>query len=143
MSITKYILVILLVPVLFGCNNDDINNNNKYLPNYNFSIDINMDLPLYTNLQFTGNPVYVDQAGIGITGVFVMNTGGGYTAFEATCPNQEISSCSAMTLNGINAVCPCDGAEYSLFNGQSPGQKYPLKPYRVDVFSANMIRVSN
>ena len=143
MSITKYILVILLFPILFGCSNDRINNNNRYLPSYNFSIDINMDLPLYTNLQFTANPVYIDQAGIGINGVFVMNTGAGYVAYEATCPNQEISSCSAMTLNGINAVCPCDEAEYSLFNGQSEGQEYPLKQYRVDIISANMIRVSN
>ncbi len=143
MSITKYILVILLIPFLFGCNNDDVNNNNKYLPNYNFSIDINLDLPLYTNLQFPANPVYIDQAGIGITGVFVMNTGSGYVAFEATCPNQEIAACSAMTLDGINAVCPCDDAEYSLFNGQSPGKQYPLKPYRVDVLGSNMIRVSN
>lgn len=143
MSITKYILVILLFPIVLGCSNDSVNNNNKYLPNYGFSIDINMDLPLYTDLQFTANPVYIDQAGIGITGIFVMNTGGGYVAFEATCPNQEISECSAMTLNGINAVCPCDEAEYSLFNGQSEGKQYPLKQYRVDVIGANMIRVSN
>ncbi|KAF2515845.1 hypothetical protein E0W68_12505 [Flavobacterium salilacus subsp. salilacus] len=140
---TKYILVILLFPIFFGCSNDTVNNNNRYLPNYNFSIDINMDLPLYTNLQFTGNPVYIDQAGIGITGVFVMNTGSGYVAYEATCPNQEIASCSAMTLNGINAVCPCDDAEYSLFNGQSEGKEFPLKPYSIQIISPTVIRVYN
>ncbi|WP_240339612.1 Rieske (2Fe-2S) protein [Flavobacterium arcticum] len=102
-----------------------------------------MDLPLYTNLQFTANPVYIDQAGVGITGIFVMNTGSGYVAYESTCPNQEIASCSAMTLNGIMAVCPCDESEYSLFNGQSEGKEYPLKQYRVDVINPSLIRVSN
>jgi nitrite reductase/ring-hydroxylating ferredoxin subunit len=54
------------------------------------------------------------------------------TAFDAACPNQAISSCSTMTLKGINVVCACDDAEYSLFTGQG-GKQYPLKQYRVEV----------
>ncbi|WP_367268946.1 hypothetical protein [uncultured Flavobacterium sp.] len=102
-----------------------------------------MELPLYTNLQFTGNPVFIDQAGIGINGVFVMNTGGGYVAYEASCPNQELDSCSAMSLDGIMAVCPCDDVEYSLFGGQAAGVEYPLKQYRVQVIGNGVIRVFN
>jgi hypothetical protein len=37
-----------------------------------------------------------------------------------------------MTLKGINVVCACDDAEYSLFTGQG-GKQYPLKQYRVEV----------
>ncbi|QYJ68684.1 Rieske (2Fe-2S) protein [Flavobacterium litorale] len=143
MNATKYIILLLLLPLLFGCSNDGINNNNRYLPNYGFSVDINMELPLYTNLQFTGNPVYIDQAGVGITGIFVMNTGGGYVAYEATCPNQEISECSGMFLQGITAICPCDEAEYNLFNGQSTEKEFPLKQYRVEVVNPSVIRVFN
>ncbi|OIQ17644.1 MAG: hypothetical protein BM557_08105 [Flavobacterium sp. MedPE-SWcel] len=139
----RYVFLVLLFPILFGCSSNSINNNNRYLPNYNFSIDINMELPLYTNLQFTGNPVFIDQAGIGINGVFVMNTGGGYVAYEASCPNQELDSCSAMSLDGIMAVCPCDDVEYSLFGGQAAGVEYPLKQYRVQVIGNGVIRVFN
>lgn len=140
----KYILLLLIVPFLVNCSKDDYNYTNKYLPNYSFSVDIDMSLPLYNQLQFPSNPVRINQAGIGINGVIVMNTGSGYTAFEATCPNQAMSSCSVLTINGILVKCPCDGVEYSLFTGlaTTPVQ-YPLKPYRVAQIGSNIIRISN
>ena len=73
-----------------------------------------------------------------------MNTGGGYTAFEASCPNQDLSSCSVLDLDGILAKCPCDGVEYNLFTGQATTPvKYPLKPYRVQILTSTSIRVYN
>ncbi|WP_417352548.1 Rieske (2Fe-2S) protein [Flavobacterium alkalisoli] len=141
----KYLLLLFAVVFLSSCSNDDYNNNNKYLPNYGFSINIDMNLPLYTPLLYTSNPVYIGQAGIGIRGIIVMNTGGGFVAYEASCPNQELSSCSTLDLNGINAVCPCDDVEYSLFTGlaNNADVQYPLKPYRVEIISENVIRVYN
>jgi nitrite reductase/ring-hydroxylating ferredoxin subunit len=47
-----------------------------------------------------------------------------------------------MTIKGINAICACDNAEYSLFSGQSAGKQYPLKQYRVEV-NGNMLHVYN
>lgn len=140
----KYLLLLFAVALLSSCSNDDYNNNNKYLPNYGFSINIDMNLPLYTQLQYTSSPVYIGQAGIGIRGIIVMNTGGGFVAYEASCPNQELSSCSTLEINGINAVCPCDEVEYNLFTGLANADvQYPLKPYRVEIISENVIRVYN
>ena len=140
----KYLLLLIAVAFLSSCSKDDYNNNNRYLPNYAFSINIDMSLPLYSSLQYTSNPVYIGQAGIGIRGIIVMNTGGGYTAFEASCPNQELSSCSTLQINGINAVCPCDDVEYNLFTGLATSEvEFPLKPYRVEIISENVIRVYN
>lgn len=139
----KYILLLLAVIFINACSNDDGRNQNPYLPDYNFSIDINKELPLYSDLLFVGKPVYIGQQGIGISGIIVMYTGSGYTAFDATCPNQAITSCSFMDINGINAVCPCDDVEYSLFTGLGAGVQYPLKSYRVEVVSTNIIRVYN
>ena len=103
-----------------------------------------MSLALYTPLQFPANPVRINQAGIGINGIIVMNTGSGYTAFEASCPNQPLTSCSGLTIDGINAVCNCDQVSYSLFTGLSSADvQYPLKPYRVQVISDSVIRVYN
>lgn len=103
-----------------------------------------MSLPLYTDLLYTGNAKKITVAGIGINGVIVMNTGSGYAAWEASCPNQELSNCSGLTINGVNAICPCDEVEYSLFTGQATTPvEFPLKPYRVAVVSQNIIRVYN
>jgi nitrite reductase/ring-hydroxylating ferredoxin subunit len=138
-----YIFLFFLFPFLIGCNkDDDSNNRNPYLPDYNFSFTVDKDLPLYSSLYFTGNPVLIEVPGT-INGVIVMNTGSGYTAFEATCPNQNITSCSRLEVEGIIATCPCDGVEYNLFTGLGAGVQYPLKSYRVEVLSENAIRISN
>jgi nitrite reductase/ring-hydroxylating ferredoxin subunit len=71
-------------------------------------MDLNMNLPSYSNLKFCRAMRYVPN--IGARGVIVFNTGSGYNAFDAACPNQAISTCSTMTINGINAVCGCDNA---------------------------------
>lgn len=138
----KIILFLLFLSVLPGCDKDDVRFRNPYLPDYNFSITINLDLPSYSQLNFPSNPVRIFQVGIGINGLIVMNTGSGFVAWEATCPNQPITECSILELNGINALCPCDNIEYSLFNGIGPAQ-YPLKQYRVEALSPTLIRVYN
>lgn len=130
----------LVFPVLFGCSTNSSNNNNPYLPNYTVNVEINMNLPQYSNLKFVSNGVYI--ANQGVRGIIVFNMGSGYNAFDAACPNQALSSCSTMTIKGINVLCACDNAEYSLFSGQSAGKEYPLKQYRVEVVG-NVLRVYN
>jgi nitrite reductase/ring-hydroxylating ferredoxin subunit len=136
----KYFLLLIAFPMLFGCSTNSTNNNNPYLPNYPVNVDINMNLPAYSNLKFVSNAVYISNQGV--RGILVFNSGSGYNAFDAACPNQALSSCSTMTINGIYAVCACDNAEYNLFSGQSTGKQYPLKQYRVEV-NGNLLRVYN
>ena len=138
----KYILFTFLL-VFMGCDKDNFSNNNPYLPNYSFAYNINLSLPQYSSLQFPSNAVYVNAGNTGIRGVFVFNTGGGYVAFDAACPNQALTSCSTMTLNGINVICPCDNVSYSLFSGQAQGMQYPMKQYRVEQLDNFNLRVYN
>ncbi|HLO74092.1 MAG TPA: hypothetical protein VK164_09175 [Flavobacterium sp.] len=138
----KYILLVL-VAVFISCDKENFNNTNPYLPNYAFTYNINMNLPQYNSLKFPSNAVYINAGNTGVRGVFVFNTGSGYVAFDAACPNQALSSCSTMTLNGINAVCPCDDVSYSLFSGQAPEMEYPMKQYRVEQLDDFNLRVYN
>jgi len=144
----KYILLLLVLPFFLGCSADGYNNSNKYIPNYNFDFPIDMNLPSYTKLLYVANPVTIYASGVGVNGIVVMNTGNGsYVAFELTCPNQPVTSCSALTVTGILAKCPCDNVEYSLFDGTPSTKgttvKYGLKAYRVTVTGTSSIRVSN
>ncbi|SDX96350.1 Rieske (2Fe-2S) protein [Flavobacterium degerlachei] len=137
----KHLLILIVLTLFLGCSDSSFNNKNPYIPNYTFTIDINMNLPAYSNLQYPSNAIY--YAGVGAKGIYIFNTGSGYNAFDAACPNQVISSCSTMTLKGINLICPCDSTEYSLFTGLSQaGSQYPLKQYRVEV-NGNVLRVYN
>jgi nitrite reductase/ring-hydroxylating ferredoxin subunit len=136
----NYFFLLIIFPMFFGCTSNNFNNNNPYLPNYTFTIDINMSFPSYSSLLYPSNAIYYPNQGV--RGLIVFNTGSGYTAFDAACPNQTLSSCSTMTIKGINSLCACDSAEYSLFTGQSAGKQYPLKQYRVEV-RGNALRVYN
>ena len=125
--------------LLISCSEQGIRNSNPNLPNYAVLIDLNLNLPEYSSLKFVSNAVLIP--GKGVRGVVVFNTGSGYNAFDVACPNQALSSCSTMTIKGINLLCACDNEEYSLFSGQSKLQ-YPLKQYRVQV-NGEVLRVYN
>ncbi|TRX38971.1 Rieske (2Fe-2S) protein [Flavobacterium restrictum] len=135
----KKMLSLLCLTLLLGCSPNSLNNKNPYLPNYTFTVDLNMSLPTYSNLKYPSNAIY--YGGAGVSGIIVFNTGSGYNAFDAACPNQAVSSCSTMTINGINAICGCDKTTYSLFTGLG-GLQYPLKQYRVEV-NGTVLRVYN
>jgi len=143
---------LIAFPILFGCDSNSPINNNPYLPNYSVNVSINLSLPEYSNLKFVSNAVYIPNQGV--RGIIVFNNSGTtYNAFDAACPNQALSSCSTMNFKKLDpvdplkidkttVVCSCDGAEYSLFSGQSKGKQYPLKQYRVEVYG-DVLRVYN
>jgi nitrite reductase/ring-hydroxylating ferredoxin subunit len=140
----KLLFVILAVTALISCSGDSYVTRNPYLNAGNFSAPIDMSLPAYNNLRYTANPVVVNVDGWGINGLIVMNTGSGYVAWENSCPNQELSSCSVLRVSGAYATCPCDNVQYSLFTGQpTTPMKYNLKAYRVEILSDTAIRVYN
>ncbi len=134
----------LFVLIASSCSSDNnIGLNNPYIPNYSFSIEINMNLPMYNNLQYPSNAVLITTNGVGANGVIIFNAGGTYRAYEANCPNQYISACSRLEINGIKAICPCDNLEYSLFTGLPMGEgEYPMKPYRIEQ-NGSVLRVFN
>lgn len=138
----KIIIVLVTLLVLCACDSGgSLTNNNPNIPNYNFSLEINLNLPAYSSLQFASN--HIVNYSVGARGIVVFNTGNNYVAFDLACPNQAYDSCtSAMTIDGIEAKCDCDDTAYNLFSGQSTGQEYPLKQYRVDV-NGSIITVSN
>lgn len=138
----KTFLFLVLFTFLLSCDSGSFNNKNPYLPNYGFSMQINTNLPLYNNLKFASNYIKIYPSNGPSRGVIVFNTGSGFLAYDGGCPNQVLSDCSTLSLSGIEATCPCDDAIYSLFTGQSPGKKYQLKQYRVEV-NGDELRIYN
>ena len=135
----KSVWIFILFSAFISCSDNGPVNTNPFIPNYTFTVDINMNLPSYSKLLYPSNAVY--YAGKGVKGLIIFNTGSGYNAFDAACPNQTPSTCSPMTVDGIDAVCSCDNKTYSLFSGQGSLQ-YPMKQYRVEV-NGNVLRIYN
>ena len=135
----KSVWIFILFSAFISCSDNGPVNTNPFIPNYTFTVDINMNLPSYSKLLYPSNAVY--YAGKGVKGLIIFNTGSGYNAFDAACPNQTPSTCSPMKIDGIDAVCSCDNKTYSLFSGQGSLQ-YPMKQYRVEV-NGNVLRIYN
>ncbi|MCB0444407.1 MAG: hypothetical protein KDC68_01860 [Gelidibacter sp.] len=139
----KYFIFALSFFLLTTCSKRTINNNCNYLFNLAVNYQVNMNLPQFSQLQYTGTSIYI--AGPGNGGIIITNVGNAWRAWDASDPNHTPSSCSTLTIDGANAVCGCaDGYTYSLFIGQ-PTTALPcgLKEYRVDVTGNNSLLISN
>jgi len=143
----KIIIVLITSLLLTSCsNNDDGRNDNPNIPDFAFDTGslINTNLPQFSNLQFPGNFIVLDQ--YGVNAVVLYSSGTSYSAFELSDPNHQINTCSLLTVDGIIASCNCDdGNSYNIVNGgqqEGTSGQYGLVPYGVEVIG-NIIRVFN
>ena len=135
---------VLSLLFLTACSKNDTINNCNFLLDLNINVTINLNLPQYSQLQFTSNSVYIANQGNG--GIIVINVGTGLRAWDASDPNHTPSACSVMQIVGANAKCGCNDAnEYSLFTGGSLGAQLPcgLKEYRVSPSGSNSYIITN
>ena len=141
----KVISLLLLLPLLFACDKDsNRRNNNPFLPDYSFSVSINMNLPQYNGLTNPITPVAIDIEGAGISGLIAMKISDtDYRIWEASCPNQYPSGCSKMTFEpgSTTITCSCEDFAYDIFSGVGGGT-YTMKPYRYEI-QGNVIRMYN
>ena len=142
----KRFFIIILIGFLVSCSKNDHDKNCNFLADVGVNRSINLSFPEYGSLQFTSNSVLIHNEGI--NGIIIINVGNSsFRAWEATDPNHApISSCSRLTINGVNATCGCaDANEYSLFTGQSIGVNLQcgLKEYRVESIGNNTLLITN
>ena len=132
--------------ILIGCSNDALERN-PFLPAMRFSIPINLSLPQYDNLRFTGGAILLPN--YGHKGIIVFNlNGNSYLAWEASCPNHLPSDCSQTQITGVLAQCSCEDYQYSLATGQllnpAEGQSeiYSMVMYQA-ILRGNTLELSN
>ena len=139
------ILLVFIVMCLSSCADDDARQNNPNLLNVQFSIDLNLSFPQYSQLNFSGNAIYVFGPDLGNDGIIVVNTGSGFVAWDASDPNLIPANCTRLVISGLTAsnTCPSPNS-YSLVTGQplEDGLRYSLLNYRVSEGSGS-IRVFN
>ena len=131
--------------LLTSCKSDDnvLQDDNNFLPNVPVNIQLNLDLPQYTNLKFPGGTFILDD--FGINGIYVSNLNNSiFNAFELTDPNRPVQSCSKLTVEGINATSSCEGAlMYNLLDGQRSDKKgFTLRRYSISK-NGNTLLITN
>lgn len=139
------LLLILFIGLTLGCDKSVVDRN-PYLTENSFEYPINLNLPQYDNLRFSGGAQYIAQGGI--RGLLVFNLNNQFLAWEASCPNHAPSNCSTMSVVGVLSSCSCEDYEYSLATGQiltensSDNKLYPMLNYRAQK-SGNTVIISN
>ena len=140
----KLIFILSLLLLTTCSKNDDNNINNcNFLQNIGVNRNIDLNLPLYSQLQFTSEIVLIENEGNG--GIYVINVGSNFRAFDAADPNHIPSTCSFMSRNGTIVTCGCEEANsYNLFTGFADGGQLPcgLQEYRVTV-NGTVLTISN
>ncbi len=133
----KLIAALFIGLSIMACSNDDSQNplfNNPFLIEPVVNLNLNLNLPEYNPLKFSGQSVII--AVQGIKGIVVYNIDNEeYTAFELSDPNHMPNACSTMIVKGTIASCTCgDGNEYNIINGQhfTDQTKYPMLLYRAE-----------
>ncbi|OUR94794.1 hypothetical protein A9Q87_03400 [Flavobacteriales bacterium 34_180_T64] len=141
----KYLFLSIILIILSSCSKSDSSNNCNFLVNAGVNASVNLNLPEFSQLQFTSSSVYIPNQGNG--GIIVINTGGGnFRAWDATDPNHMVSNCSILEIVGAEGICGCEDANtYSLFSGQSLNNPQPcgLKEYRVSSIGNNTYSITN
>ncbi len=134
---------ILIIFVFISCNKNSVIRN-PFLTELDFEFSININLPLYNNLKFTGGSVLINN--FGHKGIILYNlNNNNYLAWEASCPNHKPNSCSKTEISGSLTVCGCENYQYSLVTGQlinpSPNDtnQYAMINYGVRVSGNNLV----
>jgi nitrite reductase/ring-hydroxylating ferredoxin subunit len=140
----RVLLIFPLILIFLGCSSDDDLRQNPYLPHLNFSVNFDLSLPEYNQLNFPGNK-YITR-NYGINGIVIFNLNNDqYLAYELTDPNHVPQACSSLTVDGTEATCSCgDGNKYTIITGQQTAGEgeYTLKPYRVQRVGS-VLQISN
>ena len=140
----KYIVLIVFL-VVFGCSKTAVERN-PFLLEKSFNLTINLALPSFNNLSYPGGSLYWPNDGI--RGLLLYNLNGNtIMAWEASCPNHELKSCSTLQTDGLvsaTASCSCEDYQYSLATGQplTEGATYSLLFYKVQQ-SGTVVRIYN
>jgi nitrite reductase/ring-hydroxylating ferredoxin subunit len=142
----KIVYLILTLTVIFSCSDDEeLRRNNPNLLDVNVNFTVHTNLPQFNSLNFPSDPVYVGNQGNG--GIFLMNTGSGYVAWDAIDPNHARNeNCTSMQLNGLRLVCECEENTYDLFTGnfiEGENLQYTLYNYRINKIGEGELQVSN
>ncbi len=138
-------LILILLVLLTACSEDDpVDRCNFLATNAIVDASVNLNLPQFSQLQFTGNTVYI--ANEGIAGVYLSNVGNSnFRAFDAADPAHAATSCSQLiNTNGIGRCGCTDANQYSLLTGQAVNSDVTclLREYRVEA-NGNTLFISN
>ena len=133
-----YILSILFI--LSTCNTKD-----DYIQEVYVDIIVDLNLPEYSNLQASGNSIFIEG---GVEGIIIYHgVGSDYKVYDRNCSYESSLSCSQIdSINATLAYCDCCTSVFLLDQDGTPANKpalLPLKSYNWSLKNNNLLRIFN
>tara|TARA_B100000287_G_C20523896_1_gene738101 strand:+ start:150 stop:566 length:417 start_codon:yes stop_codon:yes gene_type:complete len=133
----KYLIVLIL---LSACNTKE-----TYIPDVYVNIEINLNLPEYSELNTIGNSIFIEGGNAGIIIYhFAENT---YKIYDRTCSWEPLLECSFIdSLNSTIAYCNCCTSAFLLDqegNAINSPALLPLKQYRYSIQANHVLHIFN
>ncbi|MGD1319637.1 hypothetical protein [Chryseobacterium sp. 2R14A] len=132
-SITSiFILLTFSILNINSCSNRD--DTVSCFPSTPISVNLNLNLAAYNNLNFVGGWIYVDEQQSGTRGLIVVRTADNPASFKVydrnaphICPENNTT---LEVKDGLSIICPKDNATWILLSGQpTTGSSLPPKTY--------------
>ena len=136
----KSLLYILIIPLIFStCNTKD-----DYIQDIYVDINVDLNLPEYSDLQASGSSIFIEG---GVEGIIIYHgVGNHYKVFDRNCSYEPSLSCSKIdTINAGIAYCGCCSSAFLLSNEASVINSPALLPLKAYNFNYNdpILRIFN
>tara|TARA_B110000459_G_scaffold35785_1_gene38067 strand:+ start:130 stop:546 length:417 start_codon:yes stop_codon:yes gene_type:complete len=138
MKLAFYILISLFF--FSTCNTKD-----NYIQDVYVNINLDLNLPEYSDLQVSGNSIFIEG---GVEGVIIYHgLGNDYKVYDRNCSYEPSLSCSKIdSIDAGIAYCGCCTSAFLLSNNanaiNSPAL-LPLKSYNWSLGNNNILRIFN
>jgi len=138
MKLAIYILSALLI--FSTCNKKD-----NYIQEVYVNIKVDLNLPEYSNLQASGNYIFIEG---GVEGIIIYHAiGNDYKVYDRNCSYEPSLTCSKIdSINATLAYCDCCTSVFLLDQDGisiNPPALSPLKAYNCYLENNNVLRISN
>ena len=137
MKLAFYILSILFI--FSTCNTKD-----DYIQEIYVNINVDLNLPEYSDLQASGSSIFIKG---GVEGIIIYHgVGNHYKVFDRNCSYEPSLSCSKIdTINAGIAYCGCCSSAFLLSNEASVINSPALLPLKAYNFNYNdpILRIFN
>jgi hypothetical protein len=138
MKSSLYILIISLLIV--SCNSQE-----DYIPEVYVDILVNLSSPQYSDLQVSGNSIFIPG---GVEGIIIYHgVGDYYRVYDRNCSYEPSLTCSVIdSVSSGLAYCGCCPSMFSLEEdgaARNSPALLPLKAYYFTLSENNQMRISN
>ena len=139
-AIMKSSLYILIISLLIAsCNSKD-----NYIADFYVNILVDLNLPLYSDLQVSGNSIFIEG---GVEGIIIYHgVGNDYKVYDRNCSYEPSLACSHIdSVNAGIAYCGCCTSAFLLAQDGAAANSpalLPLKKYYWTL-SGSQMRISN